>query len=52
MRIKRKVDQISEKLYLENFDHVLALLRFFNWDIRVLEERWFDSVDETNKLRK
>jgi ariadne-1 len=21
------------------------VLRFFNWDIRVLEERWFDSAD-------
>ena len=52
IRIKRKVDQIDEKLYLDNFDHVLAVLRFFNWDIRVLEERWFKSADETDKLRR
>ena len=50
--IKRYVDQINEKLCLNNFDHLLAVLRFFKWDIQVLEERWFDSVDETDKLRK
>ena len=49
IRIKRKADQINEKLCLDNFDHLLAVLRFFNWDIRVLEERWFD---ETDKLRR
>ena len=44
-RIARKIYQLNEKLFLDNDDALLAALRHFNWEKGLLEERWFDDIE-------
>mmetsp|Transcript_8328 Transcript_8328/g.12727 ORF Transcript_8328/g.12727 Transcript_8328/m.12727 type:complete len:149 (+) Transcript_8328:19-465(+) len=44
-QIPSLVAKANDILCRDNQDEVISILRFFDWNQRKMEERWFDNID-------
>ena len=49
-RIPKLVGKVNEVLCRESDDEVIAILRYFDWNVSKVEESWFLNVEKYEKL--